>query len=88
MRGAPSIKDVILLAFSSVTDTPMKPVERCGRRDLRAVQGPVGNASSAFSMGPARSIGRFAAGPHAFALGPRRVLGSRIVGPFRVSRCA
>jgi len=52
MPGAPSIWDVILLAFSSVTDATIGPVERCGRRGLCAVQGPVGNASFAFSMGP------------------------------------
>ena len=54
-------------------------MERCGRRVLGAVQGPVGHAFWACSMGPARSIGRWWGSPHALALGPRRVPGSRIV---------
>ena len=52
MPGAPSIWDVILLAVSSVPDPTMMPVERCGRRGLCAVQGPVGHAFLACSMGP------------------------------------
>ena len=51
-----------------------------------------GKRVGAFSMGPARSIGRCREPDrdhaHTFALPPRRVPGSRIVGPFSVSRCA